>query len=70
MRTFPKTHQDKAFLAEVKARRRALRIPQKVLAYELGISPARYARIERGASPLIFAHGKFLAQRLEIKIEK
>ncbi|MBS3913743.1 MAG: helix-turn-helix transcriptional regulator [Bacteroidetes bacterium] len=53
----------------MRERREKMRIPQKVLAYELGISTVAYSYIERGSTDLKLDIFKFLCKRLNLKAE-
>ena len=70
MRTVLETTKNKAFLIEVRQRREKMRIPQKAIAHELGISHPAYCKIERGSTDLKFDIFNFLCQRLGIAGEK
>lgn len=69
MRSLSGTTKNQAFLMTLRARRRELRIPQKVLAYDLGMTQAAYAFIEQGATDLKLGVFIFLCNRLEINAE-
>lgn len=66
---FFQTEENPAFLAEVKRARKKLRIPQKVIAHELGMTQAAYSKIESGSSPIKFQTGIFLIKRLNLNPE-
>lgn len=70
MRQVHETSKNKAFLAEVRQQRRRLRIPQKLIAHEIGVSVVAYCRIERGSTDLKFDIFNFLCKRLGISGEK
>jgi transcriptional regulator with XRE-family HTH domain len=66
MRTLQKTTETKAFLKEVREKRKILKIPQKVIAHELGVTAAAYTQIEKGATSLKFDLFIFLCKRLDL----
>ncbi len=67
MRKVHTTDALKAFLTEVRRRRRELRIKQEVLALELGLTQSGYSKIERGSSKIKVETGIFLRERLQIE---
>jgi len=69
MRSISETKKNQAFLIALRERREKMRIPQKVLAYELGISTVAYSYIERGSTDLKLDIFKFLCKRLNLKAE-
>ena len=70
MRTLPETTKNKAFLTALRQQRKKLKVPQKVLAHELGVEPPAYCMIERGATSLKLDTFIFLCKRLNLKAEE
>lgn len=67
MRQISATGARETFLKDVKRQRKAMKIPQKVLAHELKISQAAYSFIEDGATDLKLETFIFLCERLQLK---
>lgn len=60
------TTKNKAFLTKVKQRRKFLKVPQKIIAHDLGLSVPAYSKIECGYTDLNFDTFKYLCKTLRI----
>lgn len=69
MRALSETSKNQTFLKAVRERRRSLRIPQKVLAHEIGVSAPAYCLIEGGAIEIKLDLFIFLCKRLNLQAE-
>jgi transcriptional regulator with XRE-family HTH domain len=63
------TATHKAFLIAVKKKRKEIKLPQKVIAHELGLTPAGYSLLEAGQVELSLHRFIFLCKRLNLKPE-
>ena len=69
MRKISDTAKIQAFLTAVRAQRKKMRLPQKVLAHELGLGVSAYSKIESGATGLNVGIFNFLCNRLNLRPE-
>lgn len=60
------TAKNKTFLIDVKKKRKELRIHQKVLAHELGMTQGNYSQIECGSTDLKLNDFIFICKRLSL----
>lgn len=66
MWSISETAAHKAFLIAVKKKRKEIKLPQKVLAYEMRISRPAYCLLESGQVELSLQRFIFLCKRLNL----
>jgi transcriptional regulator with XRE-family HTH domain len=63
------TAKNKAFLSAAKKRRRELKIPQKIIAHEMGLNVSAYSKIECGYTDLSLDKFIFICKRLNLNAQ-